>query len=263
MNQKAPAPVNRKPFPIMLSFMLGLQTIWGNRAVLARLLAFPFIVTFITLSVARALSGFITPFWVAILQLPASFVIGMALVIILRWVMLNEHPAVPLLKGSERLHPMRGAAAVFMTVVYLQTGLQAVYMPGSPAVTAMNDMQNDMSSLAMWVGVSFVILMLWISRYLWLFIPVALDWKVGPFFDRLGGFFGSAHVFALMALSGFSMLVVMMVCSSLIGAVFSGGGMVKGSLTDLMNAAFTVMGYVLFTSSSIHAIRFMTVDKKV
>jgi len=251
---------NNSGFPVILSFGLGLQTLWTNRAVLSRLMIFPFIVTFLTMAALRFAGDNVTPLWAAIAQLPSSFLIGAALSITLRWIMLHENPLLREVR-REQILPVRHGAVTYTLVNHMMAGVYAVMLYLQSAMAALGP-ENPKVAPYFFAGLVLLVAVVWSMRYMWLIIPVAMNWPLGPFYERLGRWSGSLRVFALFAACSILLNLVIRILNNIVYMTTSGSSAVSGVLRDIIGSGAAVLMSVMFLCCSIHAVRFMMSQEK-
>jgi hypothetical protein len=245
-----------QPFPVLQSFGMGLRLSVSHFRLFGVLSFFPFLVSLATLIVIRVMDAHLTMFWVPILQLPSSFVIGLLCALILRFIVLHEHPLAP--EGEDkslRNRAVMQSSIVYAAISYFITGLhagllhlQGILNNGEPAVAA------PYAPLA----IALVVFVFWAARWFWLHIPVALDWPVAAFYQRIGGWIGSLKIFGLYALCSLLMNIVATLVRSLIATVSGGKASgIMAAFDDGAVAVATLLLAVVFTSASAAAVKIM------
>ncbi|NBX66317.1 MAG: hypothetical protein EBQ96_04905 [Proteobacteria bacterium] len=250
--QNAPQP----PFFLFDAFTGGIRIFAQNSRLILRLSFIPFAVTLLTLVVLRTFNDSLTMFWLPVLQMPSSFVTGLQCGLILRYLVLQEFPLVQDEDAKKiRNKAITESAFAYMAVTYFVTGVYAV------VVKLQGFMKTDPEAAApyMPLAAGLLILMLWGSRWLWLHIPLAIDWPIRDFYSRIGKWSGSLRIFALFAMCSLTMNFFAGICRSLVAA-FSGtanNGFVA-AFDDAIVAAITLMLSVLFTTVSVAAIQMIS-----
>jgi hypothetical protein len=256
LNTPPPPP----PFPILESIILGLKLLFTHARLFLILSFFPFIVMLLTLVAIRLLGDKLTLFFLPVVQLPSSFIIGLQCALILRFIVLQEYPLVP--EGENKAARNRAithAAVIYTAVTYFLMGLYA----GLLQIRAFLQVNQDAAGSYMPIVMAIMVLLIWGARWFWLHVPVALEWPVSAFYTRIGKWVGSLRVFALFALCSLLMNFVTGLLRLMVMAAAgpAPGGFAK-AFDDGIVAAATLMLAMLFTTSSAAAVKIMA-GKKV
>jgi|GEM_PF-3257846 len=244
------------PFSVPEAFLFGCRFAVRHIRLIAVLSFFPLFLTLGTLVGLRLSNVTLSIFWLPIVQLPASFVIGLQCALLLRFFVLHEYPIIP--DGPERAQRNRAvsqAAFIYAAITYFVTGAVAVLFK----LWAFISKNPEANSSYMPLAIILIVGILWGMRWFWLHVPVALDWPVRAFFERLGKWGGTLRVFALVALSSMLVNIVGGFLTALIMAL--GGKEPNGlfqALGDVVLAVSTVAQAVIFTASTAAAVKLMT-----
>lgn len=256
--QSAPHSPN---LPLFEAFIGGFQIFRDNARIILKLSFVPFAATLATLVVLRAFNDSMTMFMLPLLQLPSSFVTGLQCGLLLRYIMLGEHPLAP--EGEARRlrnKAITESAFVFTAVTYFVTGLYA----GLLKFQGIIEKTPEVAAPYMPVAAGLLVAMVWGARYLWLHMPVALDWPVRDFYERVGRWSGSLRVFALFAMCSLTVNFVAGFLRALVHLVFGGAGDgFASAFDDAVVAALTLLLSLLFMCVSVAAVRdIMKSEKK-
>lgn len=255
--QTPPVP---RPFPLLESFVTGFRLFSVNIRLIRRLSFLPFAVILMTFVVLRAFSEKIPFFLLPVVQIPSSFVVGLQCALLLRAMLLQEHPLLP--EGPDKTLRNRSvfeAAGVYAVVMYFVTGIYAMLT----RFQAMTEANPEAAAPYMPLAFAALVLVLWGARWLWLHIPLAVDWPVRAFYDRIGGWRGSFAVFALFGMTSICVNFIAGLSRAIVNVVF--GGINVGIATafgDAVLAAGTLVLSLLFTTVSAAAILIMTGENK-
>lgn len=240
--------------------MNGLRLMVAHARLMMVLSFFPFTIMLATLVVLRLLRENLTVFWFPVLQLPASFVIGLQCALILRFFLLGEYPLLP--EGEEkslRNRAVMHAALAYASIKYFMMGLYGGLEKMRLFLTASPEAAAPYMPLVL----AIMILFLWAARWFWLHLPIALDWPVSAFYARVGRWAGSLRIFGLFAVCALMMNFV----AGFIRLVIAGFSTqplsgFAAAFDDAAVAAVTLLLAILFTASSAAAVRRMA-DVKI
>lgn len=159
---------------------------WKERPYLLRLAAFPVIIKFVSMVVLMALGlEAVSPLRSSLVLLPAYFAEGWMLAHIVRLVILEQYwPFRPsgddekdMAALSDRARGILSGMVVFvliqMIITLMWTGGLAI--PMEEEALAAPDLQTQLMSVAI------LVFMLWVFRYLWIFIPLAVNYSALDF----------------------------------------------------------------------------------
>lgn len=252
--------VQKPPFLLFDAFVGGFRLFAQNFRLILKLSLIPFIVTLLTLVALRVFNDSLSMFWLPVLQMPSSFVTGLQCGLIFRYLLLGEHPLLP--EGDAKAIRNRAiteSAFAYMAVTYFVTGIYAV------VVKLQDFMKTDPEAAAPYVPIAAALLvfMLWGSRWLWLHVPMAIDWPIRDFYARIGKWSGSLRIFALFAMCSLTVNFMAGLARALVHLVFDGIDKgVTAAFDDAVVALLTLGLSVLFTTVSIAAIQIMAAKKK-
>lgn len=239
--------------------MHGSRFLWAHARFFAVLSFVPFIATLTTLVALRLADGAISLFWLPIVQFPSSFVIGLEIALILRFLVLHEYPIIE--EDADRRARNRSisqSAMIYAIVTYLVTGAYAGLVKLRTFLIASPETAGPYAPLALVI----LVLMAWAMRWFWLHVPVALDWPVKSFYERIGRWGGSLRVLALFILCSLVMNVFAGFTRSLIASI--GGETPSGFITALDDgvvAIATLLLALLFTCTTAAAVKIMAGTK--
>lgn len=245
----------KPPFPVLESFAHGCRFAVRHIRLFAVLSFFPLAVTLATIVALRLSEAKLGLFWLPIVQLPSSFVIGLQCALILRFLVLHEYPIIE--DGPARALRNRAvsqAAFVYMAVTYFVTGAYA------GLIRLRSFFVNSPEEAAPYapLAIAMMALLLWAMRWFWLHVPVALDWPVGAFYQRVGRWAGTLRIAGLFVLSS---LFINLFGGFLRALVLTLGGQnpsgIFQALDDMAVALSTLVLAVLFTCVSAAAVKLM------
>lgn len=246
-------------YPVLLSFIEGARLMRAHGRIVLGLSFVPFALTLVTLVGLRLLGDNASVFWLPVLQWPSSFVVGLECALLLRFFLLGEFPVTARgVSEQRRNRSLFTAGFAYAAVTYFMTGAYAVMLHLNTL------MQNDPERAApyMPLALAIVIGMAWGARFLWLMMPLALDWPVRGFFARIGGWAGSLRIFALFGLCSLTLNIVTaffrIFVHGVVGAAHSG---LAAALDDAVVAAATLILAILFTCASAAAIKTISQEK--
>jgi hypothetical protein len=247
-------------FPVFESFVGGLRLVHAHRRLFFVLSFLPFIVTLVTMVTLRLVGDSLDMFWLPVIQLPSSFVIGLQCALILRFVLLAEYPLqADSPEKAERNRAAIQSAVVYGAITYFITGAYA----GLLRMRAFMTVNPEAAAPYVPLIVAALVLLLWASRWFWLHVPIALGWSVSGFYERLGRWQGSLRIFGLFAVCSLTINVIAGFFRVLV-AVISGGkpGGFVSAFDDAIVSGATVMLAVLFTAATSAAIKIMMRDSQ-
>lgn len=242
-------------FPLLESFANGLRLCAAHTRFFMMLSFLPFAVTLLTMVGLRLWGQDAGMFILPLVQLPSSFVIGLQTALILRFVLLHEYPILE--SHAEKVLRNRAviqAALAHATVTYIVSGIYV----GLSEFKKFADASPE--AAAPWTPLLLAgcVLMFWGTRWFWLHVPVAMNWPVREFYDRVGRWTGSARIFVLFALCSLTLNIVAS-CARL--AIVSVAGQNKtgygAAFDDGVVAFASVMLGVLFAASTAAAVKSM------
>ena len=250
-----PQPVNKPPFLVFESFMFGSRFLWRHAKFFTILSFLPFAVTLATLVAVRLAGANLTIFWLPIVQMPSNFVLGLQCALILRFIVLHEYPLIE--DGPERAARNRAvsqAAMVYAAITYFITGAYAVLVKQRAFLMAEPEAAAPYAPLALAV----MVLMIWATRWFWLHVPVALEWPVKGFYDRIGRWPGSLRILGLFIICSLVMNLFAGFTRAMLAAI--GGKNPSGLITaidDVLVAVATILLSLLFTCCTAAAVKMM------
>ena len=242
-------------FTIFESFFNGVRLCLAHARLFGVLSFLPFVVTLLTLVALRVAGPSLGMFWLPVIQLPSSFVIGIEGALILRFVLMQEYPILEdSLSKVQRNRAVLQAATVYAAITYFVTGFYAVLLQ----IRDFADKNPAAAEPWMPMLLALMVLILWSARWFWLHVPLALNWPVDAFFARIGRWSGSLRIFLLFALcsilfnvlAGFLRMVILAVSGKHPGGF-------AAAFDDGVVAFATVALAVLFTACTAAAVRMM------
>lgn len=256
---KAPETPETPPLFILQCFGHGLRLCFNHVRLLALLSSFPFFVTLVTMVAMRFAGDDVSLFWVPIIQMPSSFVVGLECALILRFVVLHEYPV--LTEDTERRSRNRAVAQgafVYMAVNYLLTGAYAGLLKLRAGVLV----NPETAAPYLPLMIAILVLLMWAMRWFWLHVPVALEWSVSGFYQRVGKWTGSFRVFGLFMLCALMVNFVAGIATWLLSLVAgSEPGGFAAAFQDAIISASVLLLAVLFTLSTAAAVKIMAGTK--
>lgn len=247
------------PFPIVESFIKGVRALIQHGRLMMVLSVFPFAVTLATMIALRIFGDGITMFWLPVVQIPASFVTGLEVALILRFLLLAEFPIIPDSDARATRNRMVMQSALAYTVVtYCVTGAYAgLFM-------ARNYLTLHPEAAAPYVPllIGAMVLIVWSLRWFWLHVPLAPGWSVHGFYERLGKWGGSLRVAALFVMCSLTLNIIAAFLHTVINTIArdSASGFVA-AFEDAIVAGASLMLAVLFATSTAAAVQAMTKAK--
>ncbi|MBU6234283.1 MAG: hypothetical protein KGQ41_00420 [Alphaproteobacteria bacterium] len=247
-------------FPLFESFAGGFRIFGQYWPLIMRLSFLPFAVTLLTFVGLRLFQENISLFLLPVVQIPSSFVIGILCALLLRNLLLNEHPlAVEGADKALRNRSIMEAAVANTAVTYFFTGIYA----GLLRMQAFIEKNPDAAAPYMPIGVLAMALLLWGARWFWLHVPLALDWPIRAFYERVGRWGGSLRIFALFGMCSLCVNFLAGVVRTIFKAAFAAVNTgFAAALDDAVLAAAALLLNLLFTTASVAAIRNMAGEKK-
>jgi hypothetical protein len=251
---------NKAPSSIFQVFLEGLRLMIRHRAMLLKLSTVPFIITLITLFAVRLLDNTSSIFWLPVIQLPSSFVIGFECAILIRFFLLGEYPVIKddAIKALRNTLILQGSVA-YASVTYFMTGAYAIVFKMNTIIQQAPELAPAYMPIALFIliGVFFG------ARYLWLNIPLSLNLNVSTFYKRIGGWGGSLRIFALFGLCSVMLNFIISLFRAVVHIVF--GGVNQGFLAafdDVCLAVATIILAVSFICVSVVASQGMMKETK-
>lgn len=269
MNTPTPQPASG--FPVLLCLQEGLRLLATQGKPLIMMCVLPFAAIGATLAIAQLVPVEISDIELAAMLIPATFLLGIAMALITRWLVTGEHPNAlehaPELRDDRNIH-VRNSAIAGAAVSFLYTGFFAlvlrIMLPAMQAAESgapLDPKVSLASFLALVIGIST-------ARYLWLFVPVALGWDVRGFFRHVAGFGNAVRVFVLYGLCS----ILVSVPFGLIGAALSRAmppipdnapmPPAMAILDSMLSAATITLQVLLFTCASAAAMRYLLNERK-
>ena len=235
-------------FDIVEAAGRGYRFAWAERAYLFRCAFIPIIIKMVCHTLVVTLGWDDDFIRQALVMLPSYFADGWMLAWVVRLIFFDDR--LPLKKGDEENRALvlgigRGTVS-FVVIKFLLAGFVAVIHRFVEENKAM--MEGDNVNMGWYIAsLAIMMVMVWGFRYLWLYIPAALNYPLRPFVLALGGLRTSFYLIGTWlicmapVLFAFAMIAVMMVSS------------VDGSVTGAMNFAINFIHVVLDTVINILA----------
>ena len=255
-----PAKIN---FPVFESFAHGLRMTMRHARLFTILSAVPFLSAFMTMMALRFMGG-ANVFWLPIVQIPSSFVMGLQCALILRFLVLQEFPLVAdEAQRRARNRQVIEAGAVYAIVTYLLSGIMAGLIWLRPLIVANPEAAAPYMPLAM----TGLVLIFWGARWFWLHVPISLGWDVKGLYARLKGWPGSMRVLGLFVMCSLTVNFIVRLLRTII-AVLGGAtgpqdtlGGIAAALDDAAVSAGSVLLGVLFSAATAYAVKSMIGQK--
>ena len=249
MNNKLPQP---KYFEIIRALHRGGLSLWLNRRALFPMTLVPVVVTFLTVMFARGgLPEDASPFILALIQIPANFVIGLFSALII-FIIINapkkkdkDKPVLFTLNLTEKKGVLLTAAGAHVVFGYFAAGIfgviQMIYRPIQLAAES----NTPPSIMAIVVLFALFFILLYGMRFLILPILIVAGLDIKNFYLWHRSFGLSIPIFAVKAITtmtvGFSVLLI---SSPILVSVGDDGGAIPTTQMAIVDFA-TAFGSVL------------------
>ena len=249
MTDKTPAPFY---FEVLKSLHKGGMSLWLNRRTLMPMMVLPTVVTFMILTIAQsgALGDRLSPFQLALIQLPSDFITGLFCALIIVIIMnapKKEERSGPMmfsLNIMEKRSLMIKGAIAHMIIAYLASGLYGGLQGLVEPMKASAEAEAPRGDLMLIVIVGAVASFYAIRAFLLPIFFVA-DMDATDFYKRHKGFGLSVPIFMIKMLTTIGGMVVFLLPLSVIVSAAQGqeggAGMVVQMLTDLVMAFASVV----------------------
>ncbi|MCF8496158.1 MAG: hypothetical protein K9G62_05750 [Alphaproteobacteria bacterium] len=223
-------------FDFVDSSSRGYAFVWRERRALIQLAAWPFLLKIASFTAVAFLGMGDNLLRQGLLLLPSYFAEGWLIAQIIRLAVLHEPQTALLSAGGlirERKNPgphsralLSGAIvyvltkmfmAVFFGMFMLQQGLAPSVETPPPALPSL------------FAGVIALALMIWAFRFLWLYVPASLEYRLEDFLIRIKPFISSLYMMGVWILCFAPVAFLFIGLSQVVGVLFAGsGGYVSG-----------------------------------
>lgn len=243
-------------FPVLLSLQTGFRFAIAHWPFIARLIAFPILITFFGF-LAHDTLPVEGPFWATIFKVPGDFIKGIFLALYIRFLLFNELPA-QATQSPESQSDLALSALLYTAVQFVyggvMTALLLLYGPEPTAGVA----PSPLMAAGSLVGLAAI---LWLFRYEWLPVGAAAGHPMRSFTAFLGHDWGlSLRIFALWVLASLPAFFAL----GLVGQIVMEIGDVQTMaqmdgpgkwLFFFANAIFTTLTATVTAGASVFAIR--------
>jgi hypothetical protein len=244
----------------------GYREVWRERAYLMKLAFVPIMIKFASTVVVYSFDmedNFIRQGLVA---LPGLFAEGWLLAQFLRTLLMQERWPIYLEEPPSdqkmaalllRARGIMSSAILYALISFLAYGMKQVmfyFMPADDA--ADKTAAQDPNPLLFIPAVALIYLSIWIFRFMWLYIPVAVLMPMGDFLKKLGGFMASIKMIGIFLVTLVPCLFVAITLSKIFGTIVGGVDTAQGSFIALIIHVImeTIIG-LISTASMAYALR--------
>jgi hypothetical protein len=245
-----------KPLNIIDAIGQGYSVSWEGRAYFARLAAVPVVLKLLTLYLILALGWEQNLLRQALVMLPSYFADGWMASHIARLVFFGQRwPFRPtgdterdLAALEERAYGLMRGVLVFVLIEFLITGLMA----GISAANLFTPENADPEAhpAAYFAAVVLFILMLWGFRFLWIYIPAAVNYPLDVFLKKIRGFRISIDLLAIWLVCFLPFLMIFSLFFSMMIAP-PGKESLPASLDFLFNLGKVILDTVIRTVATV------------
>ena len=192
-------------FDIIESAGRSYKLFWEQRAYLVRLAAIPVLLKIISWNVVLALGWEFNYVRQAMVMLPSYFAEGWMVSHFIRLIFFDQtwpfKPTGNVNKDMEQLHNralgiMRGTLC-YVLIQFLLTGLVAIiyeFMQGQPETIDPNSLSNETTFIMFFGSTVLLGLIIWSFRYVWFYIPAAINQPLKAFNHKIREFKTSLYI---------------------------------------------------------------------
>lgn len=191
------------PFDVIDSAGHGYRKVWDERRYLAKIALIPVLIKIACYVIIIAVDWGDNYFRRALVMLPSYFADGWMITHFIRLIFLGQRwPFRPtgeldndLAVLESRARSVMAGTLAFVVINFLMAGLMAVMfevnMSDAPHDST-PDTPGDVSQPVLYLMLlAFIGFMIWVFRFIWLFIPAALSYPIRAFYKEIGGFMTS------------------------------------------------------------------------
>ena len=184
-------------FPVFDCIGRGLRQAWADRAFLLSMMVMPLVVMFASAFIIMNIYDPDSLLLTAVVLLPSEFLKAVFIVLYFRFLMLGEVLRPELDAGKEeKARAITGGVLAIVTVNFLFIGALQFLMTLNQMVEGGQASAYAAPIFLLLVGLMGA--MIWAMRFLFLYVPIALNRPVKPFFDDYPGFSGSLRIVLLI-----------------------------------------------------------------
>lgn len=238
------------PFSVLLAYRNGVQLLAANMRLIGLMSISPFVVMLFTQFAIRLAGEHVGPFMIPVVVLPAGIVIGLLCSLLLRAMLLSEHPlaSMPDDEHSDRRRHILSGAVAFALVQHVLMGANIMLVLISSELLKTPDQPAGMQGTLMMI---VIFLMCVCARLFLLYVPLALGWSAQGFLKKLAVPFGNMRVIGLFMLNILSVSFLQFILINLLLVATD-----TQSLTEL--SGMTQFGIDVIAALSIVALSVMT-----
>ncbi|PJB71376.1 MAG: hypothetical protein CO093_05360 [Alphaproteobacteria bacterium CG_4_9_14_3_um_filter_47_13] len=215
-------------FDIIKSVGSAYQLVWKERRYLVRLAAIPFLIKLVCYIVIVALGWEENFLRQAIIMLPSYFADGWLFCHLVRLIFLDHRwPFRPsgdtdkdMALLQDRAAGIMAGALTFTVIKFLLAGITfVIYEIGQ---TSLNAESQDVNPAVFFLMLGFLVFSFWGFRFLWLYIPAAINYPLKRFLHNLGGYTASWYLIGTWLLCFLPLFFIFGKFISIIGATVEG-----------------------------------------
>ena len=270
MDQK-PAPNKKLSFDIIDAATAGYKLSWAERAYLWRLAMIPLAIKIICLTTVVNLGLEGDYIKQALVMLPSYMADGWLLSHIIRLIYLNHRwPFRPTGRPDHDMQTIRDRAGGIMagTVTYtlikfLSVGLIAFFTASAMAHEAAGRMEEPAPGTFI-LALAGLVFLIWAFRFLWLYIPAALNYPIRRFIRDLGGYATSLYMIGTWLLCVVPLFLLFGLVASLFMGIASSGASATVAifLINILRVFFDTAILIVSTAGIAYGLKMMLGGKK-
>lgn len=193
----------------------GYKFVWEERRALARLAFIPFIVKLVSYFVILAFAleeNLLRQGW---LLIPSYFVEAWLIVVVMRFAILQEAPGTMAASfaGEDNAQRKNILSAI---LIYVLMKLAVAFVTGSTLEGAKRADTQQLASGTdgdigpFFISMAAIAVFIWGFRFIWLYVPVALNYNLGDFIQKIRAFMSSVYMlgFWMICFLPFAVLVL-------------------------------------------------------
>lgn len=208
-------------FPIFESIHKGIRQTWDDRAFLLSMMVMPLVVMFASAFIIMNVYDPGSLLMTAVILLPSEFLKAVFIVLYIRFLMLGEvlRPQEDA-EREDKARAITGGVLAVVTVNFLFVGALQGLMVLNTAIE--QGVANAYAAPTFLLMVALMGGMVWSMRFLFLYVPIALNQPIKPFFADYAGFSGSLRIFVLILGCMILMIIPTLLTDTVIGSITSG-----------------------------------------
>lgn len=227
--------------------MKGYKLVFEQASYLTRIAIVPVLIKFVCFVTILSLQWEQQYIRQAIVMLPAYFAEGWLLSHLVRFIFLGQRwPFRPSGDEKKDMEVMEDRAQGIMagTIVYaltkfLLTGLFALLSREAPVPVDQAAAPPDYSLIVMAVSAAFLVFTVWAFRFLWLYIPVAVNFPIRSFLKGIEGYNTSFYMIGTWLVCFFPLSLVFMFVTGLLSVTAEAGDVTM--VVSFVRAIFQVV----------------------